>query len=232
MGLAGTGEVRAALDACHAAAVRLSPAAVWGDCSNKLAWIVPILAEAFPAARIAHVVRDGRKVASSYFHKLADECYDDAAVAALAAYVAGAPAPPPEKRFWWPLPPPGHPLHQRFATFDRFQRIAFHWAESNRQIDLAARALPAGTVARFALEDLVADEARLRAFFAFLDLPWDPTHFAALRRPHNVNRPEDHPLTDVQRLQFDDIAGTMMDRMGYGGRPEYRMDYDPRRAAS
>ena len=85
-------------------------------------------------------------------------------------------------------------------------------------------------VARFALEDLVADADRLRAFFAHLDLPWDQARGTALHRPHNVNRPEDFPLTDIQRRQFDEIAGAMMDRLGYGGRAEYRMDYGPQGA--
>lgn len=144
MGLADAAEVRGVIEACHGAAIRLSNAPVWGDSSNKLSWIIPILAELYPLARFAHVVRDGRKVASSFFHKLGDECYDDASVAALAAWAEGGAAmPPPEKRYWWPLPLAGHPAHAAFGGFDQFRRIAFHWAEINRTVLEASERLPA-----------------------------------------------------------------------------------------
>ena len=71
------------------AAMRTARAAHWGDSSNKLSWLIPDLAALFPEARFVHLVRDGRKVASSYFHKLGDECYDDRANAALQAFYDG-----------------------------------------------------------------------------------------------------------------------------------------------
>ena len=85
----------------------------WGDSSNKLSWLIPELAELLPQAKFVHLVRDGRKVASSYFHKLADECYDDRSTAILRAHVddpLGAPPPPPEKKYWWPLPRTDDPV--------------------------------------------------------------------------------------------------------------------------
>ncbi|MEZ5669624.1 MAG: sulfotransferase [Alphaproteobacteria bacterium] len=234
MGLADTADVRAAVACCHGAALRLTEAAVWGDSSNKLSWIMPVLAEMFPDARFAHVVRDGRKVASSYFHKLGDECYDDAAVDALSAWVdgdAGAPMPPPEKRYWWPIPRRGDPLHRAFRRFDRFRRVAWHWAEVNAAILRHAENLGADRVARFRLEDLVADQDALAGLFAFLDVPFAPALYAAFRRPHNVNRPEDWLLTARQRRQFDALAGPVMAALGYDGSPEYRVDYNPPVAA-
>lgn len=226
MGLATPDDVRDCLSRCHAAAIALSAQPVWGDSSNKLSWILPILAEMFPDARIAHVVRDGRKVSSSFFHKLGDEIYDDASVAALNAWCEGdGPMPPPEKRYWWPIPQPGHPNRVAFGSYDQFQRIAHHWAEVNRAILDAD--LPAGMLARFRLEDLVSDEASLRDLFGCLDLRYDPDSFAAMRRPHNVNRPEDRLLTETQRVRFDAIAGPMMQRLGYGDAEEYRVDYNP-----
>ena len=234
MGMADAEAVRACVQECHGAAIRLSGASVWGDSSNKLSWIMPVLADMFPDARFAHVVRDGRKVASSYLHKLGDECYYDAGVAALAAYrdrVPGAVMPPPEKRYWWPQPPLHHPLFGAFRQFDQFQRIAFHWAEVNRTVIDHAAALPDRMTARFRLEDLVADEQALADLFGFLDLPFGAGAFAALRRPHNVNRPEDRLLNAVQRRQFDSIAGQMMTTLGYDHQPEYRVDYEPGMAA-
>jgi len=99
----------------HVSAVQYSEAAFWGDSSNKLSWLIPELAELLPEARFVHLVRDGRKVASSYFHKLGDECYDDRSTAILQAHCddpARIPAPPPEKKYWWPVPRHDDPVAQ------------------------------------------------------------------------------------------------------------------------
>jgi hypothetical protein len=40
-----------------------------------------------------------------------------------------------------------------------------------------------------------------------------------------VNRPEDRLLEAEQRAQFEAIAGEMLERLGYAGRPEYRVNY-------
>ena len=87
--------------------------------------------------KFIHLVRDGRKVVSSYFHKLGDECYDDKSVAVLQAWLDDPvlnPMPPPEKKYWWNIPKPGTPLSKVFRRYDQFQRICFHWAEVNRFI--------------------------------------------------------------------------------------------------
>ena len=87
-GLASANEARAVLSSTHGAALRYSANALWGDSSNKLSWLIPDLAALFPEARFVHLVRDGRKVASSYFHKLGLECYDDRSTKILAAHLA------------------------------------------------------------------------------------------------------------------------------------------------
>ena len=73
------------LDETYGAAVRYCDRAYWGDSSNKLSWIIPELAQLLPDAKFVHLVRDGRKVAGSYFRKLGDECYDDRSNAAMQA---------------------------------------------------------------------------------------------------------------------------------------------------
>src|ERR1700685_373808 len=71
LGLADGTEALKILDATHGAAIRVSEAAHWGDSSNKLSWLIPELAAMTPKAKFVHLVRDGRKVAGSYFNKLA-----------------------------------------------------------------------------------------------------------------------------------------------------------------
>jgi hypothetical protein len=245
---AGTRKV---LEETFGAAVTHAQGTHWGDSSNKLSWLVPDLAALFPEGRFVHLVRDGRKVASSYFHKLGAENYDDrssailqdwydgltpsalrSASAATGASPASADArggggalPPPEKPYWWPVPRRDDPAAMAFRRFDQFQRICWHWAEVNRVALDALAALPPHRTLFVRLEDLTKSPALLREMYDFLGLPFRETDFAAFARPHNVNRPEDRLLDARQTAQFETVAGAMMDRLGYAGTPEYAVNY-------
>jgi hypothetical protein len=228
MGLADAKEAARLIGETYGGAVRYSAAAHWGDSSNKLSWLIPDLAAAFPDALFVHLVRDGRKVASSYFHKLGGECYDDRSTAILQAHIDDPrthPAPPPEKKYWWPLPRPESADATAFRGFSQFERICWHWAEINRVILAELARLPANRTLFARLEDLRASPSEVRGLYEFLDLPYRDEAFGIFARPHNVNRPEDRLLDAVQRAQFHRIAGDLPARLGYAGRPEYRVNY-------
>jgi hypothetical protein len=227
-GLADAAEARTVLSRTHGAAVRYCERAHWGDSSNKLSWLIPDLAALFPNAKFVHLVRDGRKVAGSFFRKLADECYDDRSTAILRAHVgdpAHLPAPPPEKKYWWPLPRRADPIAEKFSSFNQFERIAWHWAEINRVILQDLVALPRKNSLFVRLEDLRGSSNVVRGLFDFLGLAFRDEYSAMFARPHNVNRPEDKLLDERERESFDRIAGAMMDRLGYSSRPEYVVNY-------
>ena len=228
MGLIDEDQATDVLRLTHAAAVHYTTAPFWGDSSNKLSWLIPLLDRLFPTARYVHLVRDGRKVASSYFHKLGNECYDDTSTAALQAYYdadGALPAPPPEKKYWWPLPRHDDPRAREFRRYDQFERIVYHWAEINRVILRDLRAVPGPRTHFVRLEDLVASGLERQRLLNFLGIAWDDRVAALLARPHNVNRPEDYPLKPKQAEQFWRIAGGMMRTFGYEERPEYRVAY-------
>ncbi len=219
-------ETRGLLDDTFGAALRHAQGTHWGDSSNKLSWLVPDLAAMFPDARFVHLVRDGRKVASSYFHKLGNETYDDRSSAALQAWYDGSGSmPPPEKPYWWPVPRRGDPKAADFRSFDQFERIAWHWAEVNRVAMEGLAALAPDRTLFMRLEDLSQSPAKVLELFDFLGLPYRESHVAVFARPHNVNKPEDKLLTDAQRAQFEAIAAPMMARLGYAGTPEYVVAY-------
>jgi hypothetical protein len=228
MGWAEANETLAVLDQTHGAAIHYSEAAHWGDSSNKLSWLIPDLAELFPRAKFVHLARDGRKVASSYFHKLAAECYDDLSSRLMMAYAADPSrrrAPPPEKKYWWPLPSPEDPWAEAFRAFDRFARITWHWAEINRVIleSLAPLAPERSLFVR--LEDLQAQPRAVERMIDFLGADFRDEHASLFARPHNVNRPEDRLLEPRQAAIFEQVAGAMMKRLGYAERAEYVMNY-------
>ncbi|HKD21221.1 MAG TPA: sulfotransferase [Rhizomicrobium sp.] len=228
MGWASRDETLETLRATYGAAITYSAASHWGDSSNKASWLIPELAALFPDAKFVHLVRDGRKVASSYFHKLKAECYDDRSTAALQRYAqdpAGLAAPPPEKKYWWPLARPRDPAHAAFRAFDQFERIAWHWAEVNRVILASLSELAPARRHFVRLEELHEDRNAVEALFAFVGLACSSDIASLFTRPHNVNRPEDKLLDAKQRAQFDAIAQPMMKRLGYAEKPEYVVNY-------
>ena len=227
LGLVGAEETRRILSETHGAAIHYSQADHWGDSSNKLSWLIPDLAGLFPNARFVHLVRDGRKVASSYFHKLGDECYDDRSTAILQAHLddLSVPAPPPEKKYWWPCPRRGAPDAAIFRKYTRFERICWHWAELNRIVMQDLAHLPAEKSLFVRLEDLRESPSIGRGLYEFLGLAYRDEDFSTFARPHNVNRPEDRLLDAVQRDAFETIAGAMQASLGYGDRPEYVVNY-------
>lgn len=222
MGLASAEEATEVLRETYAAAIRYCERAHWGDSSNKLSWLIPELAALLPEARFVHLVRDGRKVAGSYFRKLSDECYDDRSVSVLQAFLdnRSLPPPPPEKKYWWPIPEDA-----AFRRYNQFERIAWHWAEINRVILESLAALPVSRKHFVRLEDLYTSAHDVRALFRFLNLPYRDETAAMFARPHNVNRPEDKFLDADQAASFDRIAGAMMRELGYAERPEYVVNY-------
>lgn len=226
LGLLDETRTRTVLAETFGAAIQHSQARFWGDSSNKLSWLIPDLAALFPEARFVHLVRDGRKVASSYLHKLGAENYDTRSNAVMQAHYDGrGTIPPPEKPYWWPVPRRDDPAATVFRAYDQFQRIAWHWAEINRVALAALAALPAHRTLFARLEDLTQSPDQVRRLHEFLGLPCAESDFAVYARPHNVNKPEDRLLDETQRAQFDAIAGPMLDRLGYGGRAEYRVAY-------
>lgn len=228
LGLAEASEARRVLAETYGASLRYSEQQFWGDSSNKLSWLIPDLAALFPDAKFVHLVRDGRKVAGSYFRKLGAECYDDRSTRIFQAFCddpASVEAPPPEKKYWWPVPRSGAADAQAFRLFDQFERISWHWAEINRVILDSLSHLPQTRKTFVRLEDLRSSPETLKALLHFLNLGYRDAHFATLQRPHNVNKPEDTLLSDRERDAFDRIAGSMMARLGYDSPREYVVNY-------
>lgn len=228
LGLCDRAETLKTLAQTHAAAIRYSTAKHWGDSSNKLSWLIPELAELLPQAKFVHLVRDGRKVAGSYFRKLGEECYDDRSTQILQAHYDDPKnnlAPPPEKKYWWPVPRKSDSVAAGFRTFTQFERICWHWAEINRVIVAALTALAPERHFFIRLEELRQSPAAARALYDFLNLPYRDAYFSAFEKPHNVNTPQDRLLDAAERAQFEAIASEMMEYLGYAGRAEYAVQY-------
>ena len=172
-----------------------------------------VLASLFPKAKFVHLVRDGRKVVSSFFYKLNSHDYRSAKI--LKDWFEGteALAPPLDEKFWWPC-----------MDDDRFARICRHWVESNKAIFKALDRVDEENKLFFRLEDMVASEKELKRFLDFLSVSHDPSFVSVLKRPEHVYVPVDFKLTKEQEEKFVEVAMPMMRKLGYNGE-EYRVEY-------
>ncbi|MEM9122048.1 MAG: sulfotransferase [Pseudomonadota bacterium] len=228
MGLVGPQTVKSAITRLHGTALLYARKPIWGDSSNKLSWIADVLAETFPDARFVFLTRDGRKVVSSYYHKLRDECYDDYSVRSLIGHLDAPdvfPPPPPEKRFWWPAPLDEPDRMEAFRAYSQFDRIAFHWGEINRVIMGHLYQIDADRQFRVKLEDLTTDPSLMLELFRFIGVPERPQLFKLLERPHNVKVPVDKSLTPGEEKRFFELNADVMKALGYFQNRAYTVDY-------
>lgn len=227
MGLITKEATKQSLQDLHGSAIHYSGSAYFVDCSNKLSWIIEPLFEMHPNARFIHITRDGRKVCSSFFHKLAPEIYDDASVGILQHWLQNRdlPKPPPEKKYWWNIPQAGQPFADEFKTFDQFQRICYHWREAIRVINEAFAQLPRGQTLTVKLEELTSSKDTLARFLSIFDIEYDDQYYEFVQTPQNVFFPMDFGLTDDQNRAFYQIAGDSMRLLGYQDTEVYTVRY-------
>ncbi len=211
------------LQGTYGSAVALSDKSLWGDSSNKASWLIRPLLKVFPKAKFIWVVRDGRKVVSSYFHKLSEECYDDKSVKIMRNWLENPNdnvQPPPEKKYWWPLRPSCY--HEE--PLERFRLISWYWSEVNRVIGEDLRWVELDNVHFVRLEDLVSKRIELESLLDFLDLPWRDDVRDMLQVPDNVGVPKNFSLSPEHLETFRNECQSMMERFMYSG-SEYTMTY-------
>lgn len=228
MGVIGDKEIKALLKETHVPAVYYANTPVWLDSSNALPWIVKPLYELFPNARFIHLLRDGRKVVSSFYHKFTEMVYDDQCVNIVKHWLANpntVPSPPPEKKYWRPFPVKGEKYFEEFAFHNRFQRLCYYWQDCNMRIRESLAVVPDAQKLSIHLEDLVSDPATLARFLDMIGVAYDDKYMQVLKRPVNVAIPQNFPLTEQERLEFERIAGDAMKVFGYDALVEYQVAY-------
>lgn len=228
MGRIGQDEVIEHLQHNHGAAIHYSDKPLWADSSNKLSWLIEPLHTLFPNAKFLAVVRDGRKVVSSFYYKLREEMYDERSTTLLGQWLQSPdiqPCPPPEKKYWWNIPQAGQAFHDVFPAFNRLQRTAYHWQASNAAILSAFEKIPAENQMLVRLEDIRKDSGLLAQTMNFIGLENDETYMEYLQTPRNVFFPLDFQLTKIQLTEFEAICRPMMDRLGYTAKETYRVTY-------
>lgn len=226
MGYLSDEDCALSINEIYSAALTYSKKPIFLDSSNKLSWIIDILYKLFPNAKFIHIVRDGRKVASSYFYKLHDECYDDESVKILLnSVLKDKILPPPEKKYYWPVPIQDKIELESFLQLDQFGRICWHWGYVNKKIEYLLKVVPAKQKFFVKLEDLVLNKEILRELFNFVGATYEDEIHTLIQTPYNVNKPVDTLLDDSKKNILNQVAGDMLEKYGYKNSNEYKMSY-------
>lgn len=217
LGVISNEDIKKQLKNIYLPAVTYSSKDIFIDSSNKLTWLISPLLEIFPNAKFLAIARDGRKVVASFYYKLKDEIYDDKSTKILYEWYLNPGKrlmPPPEKKYWWNIPPKNHPLHEKFTKFSRFERICYHWQEAYKVI-LEKKEELNDRILLMKLEEITSSEEALMKIFAFLGIEYEPVYFQFLKTPKNVFFPFDFKLTQEQEDIFWNICGGIMEKLGY-----------------
>lgn len=213
----------------YSPAIAYSPDSIWIDSSNKCAWIIDILADLYPSAKFLNLVRDGRKVVSSFYYKLREEMYDDLSTLRTTKFLKDPSnhelLPPLEKKYWWYVPVGKHEEFSEFKRYNRFERCCYHWNYVNSLILETFNNINSDHCMTSKLEDLVSDEKELNRVLTFLGVDHDPVYIEYLKTPRNVFHPLDYQIPRKFQTSFESICGPMMAKLGYEDQKGYKVDY-------
>ena len=221
-------DVSSILTTTHRPAIHYTEAKFWVDSSNALPWIVKPLYEMFPNARFIHLIRDGRKVVSSFYNKFSEVVYDDRCVSIVNHWLENPQTlqePPPEKKYWRPFPVKGEPFFDEFKKWDRFQRLCYYWQDVNLSIRNSLEEIPDVQKCFVRLEDLTSNPDVLKDFLNIFDTEINEKFIGVLKKPENVAVPKNFPLSQKQRKEFTDICSNAMTIFGYNSEKEYDVIY-------
>lgn len=228
MGHLNKRQVKKILASSYAPAIHYSSAKYWIDSSNALPYLIQPLYELFPNAHFIHLLRDGRKVVSSFYNKFSSVMYEDHCVNILMQWLKKPSSkiePPNEKKYWRPIPVKGDRFACEFKKFNQFERLCYYWRDINLKIDSTLSKIPKKQKYQFHLENIVADKTELARLLDVMSIKYNPNFLKILKKPVNVHIPKNYLLTQSELKRFMAIAGDAMEIFGYHSTTEYEVAY-------
>lgn len=199
----------------HLFSINNSKKKLWIDSSNALPWIADVLVEMFPNAKFIHLVRNGKKVVSSFFNKHGDIMYNDYHVKKLLSFLKNkTKIISSEKKYWRPLPINNKSELEKFIKNGQFYRICKYWAEINEKINKSLK--NAKFKKTFKLED-IENKKKLLEFSNFIGLDRkDYLNFkSSFGKPVNVTIPKNFYFSKQQQNIFEQTCSEQMIKFNY-----------------
>lgn len=196
---------------------------IWIDISNSLPWVASMLIQKFNDVdlKVIHLVRNGKKVVSSFYNKFPDIFYNQEDVNVLNDYIFNNGAEPPaDKKYWRPIF-----ISQKKDKFIdlRFENICHYWKQiTNLSSAIVKKNKKISCEFRF--EDILIDKLKLKKMFEFLEIEYKDEYFYELAKPINVHIAKNFKLNNVELQIFNRICLDQMLKYQYG-EEEYAVKY-------
>lgn len=196
----------------------------WIDSSNALPWITDVLVEVFPKAKFVHLIRNGKKVVSSFYNKHNDIMYNQNDVIKLKdflqkkiKYLSS------EKKYWRPIPINNMKELEVFLKKSQFAKICKYWSEINIKINDCLK--KANKKKLFKMEDF-QDKKKVLDLLNFIGINRNFYNIfqKSFKRPMNVTIPKNIYLSSVQKKIFQRECDSVMRKFNYDDN-EYKTIY-------
>ncbi len=211
----------------HQNEIKLADSKIWIDSSNALPWVADVLLEIFPNAKFIHLIRDGRKVVSSFYNKFPKVMYNDFYVKKLATWLENKDLeikPPPYKNYWRPLPEYCK-CFIKATPKNRFEYLCWYWAEINSHINNFKNSLKEENFLEIKLEDLSSKKEHFDHFLNFIGIDSSDDLFSMIKKPVNVAEPKNYFLDENQTEAYNNMCKEVAEKYNYHDKDEYAVKY-------
>jgi hypothetical protein len=195
----------------------------WVDSSNALPWGLEALLSCFPNAKFVHLIRDGRKVVSSFYNKFESEMYPLEGLNKLKHWIENdhIPSPQPDKKIWRPLPN----FQKDKITYsddlnNRFAMLCWYWSELNTEINDFSKKLKSSQFYFIKFEDFISSSSKRSKLLEFIGLEDITILSQDISKPLNVSKPMNYNFSNNQAKIFDFICASTNTKFGYDGKSE------------
>mgnify|MGYP001302492982 FL=1 len=209
----------------HLYSITNSTKKIWVDSSNALPWIADVLVELFPDAKFVHLIRNGKKVVSSFYNKHRDIMYNKRDILKLIKflnkknkYISS------EKKYWRPIPIDDYQKLKEFLNKSQFSKICNYWSEINLKIYHSIQ--KAKNRKTFMFEDIKKKKKlfELIRFMGIRKYDFDIIK-KSFQKPVNVTIPKNIYLKNSQIKCFQKECGNSMKKFNYNNDNEYKVIY-------
>jgi hypothetical protein len=198
---------------------------IWINACNAMPWMSDVLVEMFPNARFVHLVRNGRKVVSSFYHKFGNLMYNKKDIIILKKFLdKKINLISSEKKYWRPIPHKNNNDYLKFINQNQFYKICWYWSQINNKIE---KSLNNANKKIFFKFENVNNDYKFLELIDFLEI--EKKQIKHLRdsfsKPINVKIPKNYILNKNQEKIFKKICHEEMTRYNYSLTDDYETIY-------
>ena len=210
----------------HNFSINKSKKKIWIDSSNALPWMLDLVVEKFPTAKFIFLIRNGKKVVSSFFYKHNKIMYDKKNVIMLKKFIdKKINYISTEKKYWRPIP-----LNKnKFSSFvnkGQFHMICCYWRDLNKKIRKSLKKVKSNKKFLLKFEN-IKDKNQLRKLLQFVGVRKNRVSkvIDKFNEPINVKIPKNFKLTSKQEKIFKKVCKKEMIINGYKLGDDYKVNY-------